>query len=95
MLAIHAKLQVRDLGLMMKRLVSVQDWVDAQVPRLSYLLSKDRYRIIHVTANIVLLQHRPIERYSGRKVNVVVAQWSSWAGWSLKRSLPGSETLKA
>lgn len=66
-LSIHPKHQARDLDPMTKHLVSVQDWVDTQVPGLSYSPSEDSYRITHTTTNTVVLHHRQIERHHGRE----------------------------
>lgn len=63
----HAKHQARDLGPLTKRLVSVQDWVDTQIPGLSYSLSEDSYCITFETTNTMALEHRQIERHHGRE----------------------------
>lgn len=66
-LAIHTKHQAQDLGPMTKRFVSVQDWVETQIPGLSYSPSEDSYRRTHTTTNTVVLQHQQIERHHGRE----------------------------
>ncbi|XP_056913633.1 uncharacterized protein LOC130539351 [Takifugu flavidus] len=66
-LAIHAEHQAKDLGPMIKRLMSVTDWSSTQIPGLLYSPSEKSYKIMHTTTNSVILQHRQIQRFHGRE----------------------------
>nr|XP_023686842.1 uncharacterized protein LOC111853780 isoform X2 [Paramormyrops kingsleyae] len=66
-LALHPKHQAKDLGPMVKRARETQDWVQTQIPQVSFSPSCSTYRIQVAAQDTALLQHEQIARDHGRE----------------------------
>lgn len=66
-LAVHANHQAKDLGPMCKRLSQLTDWQFSQIPQVLFSPSEGAYKITQGATDMVLLEHRQVERWHGRE----------------------------
>ena len=66
-LALHAGHQAKELGQMVKTLVTLTDWQPTQIPRLFVSPSTRAYRIQYQTTVVGTCEHNTLTRHHGRE----------------------------
>lgn len=64
-LAVHVDHQAKDLGPMVKRLNSMDDWQQTDCPGLLFSPAGKAYQIVHATRDKIVLKHEQIEHFHG------------------------------